>query len=42
MLFRSYVATGKKFYLAIGLGLIAVGGVGAFLAFDHVQVRVNT
>ena len=37
-----YVATGKKFYLAIGLGLIAVGGVGAFLAFDHVQVRVNT
>ena len=37
-----YVATGKKFYLVIGLGLIAVGGVGAFLAFDHVQVRVNT
>lgn len=37
-----YVATGKKFYLAVGLGLIAIGGVGAFLAFDHVQVRVNT
>lgn len=37
-----YVATGKKFYLVIGLGLIAIGGVGAFLAFDHVQVRVNT
>lgn len=37
-----YVATGKKFYLVIGLGLIAIGGVGAFLAFSHVQVRVNT
>ncbi|WP_232050909.1 FtsW/RodA/SpoVE family cell cycle protein [Arabiibacter massiliensis] len=37
-----YIATGKKFYLVIGLGLIAIGAVGAFLAFDHVQVRVNT
>lgn len=37
-----YVATGKKVYLVIGLGLIAVGGIGAFLAFGHVQVRVNT
>ena len=37
-----YVATGKKFYLIIGLGLIAIGAVGAFMAFDHVQVRVNT
>ena len=37
-----YVATGKKFYLVIGLGLIAVGGVGAYFAFDHVQVRVAT
>lgn len=36
-----YVATGKKFYLVIGLGLIAIGAVGAFLAFDHVQVRVQ-
>ena len=26
-----YVATGKKFYLVIGLGLIAIGGIGAFI-----------
>ncbi len=37
-----YVATGKKFYLIIGLGLMAIGGVAAFMAFSHVQVRVNT
>ena len=37
-----YVATGKKFYLVIGLGLIAIGGVGAYFAFDHVQSRVAT
>lgn len=37
-----YVATGKKFYLVISLILIAIGGVGAFTFFDHVQVRVNT
>ena len=36
-----YVATGKKFYLVVGLGLIAIGGVGAYLAFGHVQVRVD-
>lgn len=37
-----YVATGKKFFLVIGLGLIAIGGVGAYMAFGHVQVRVDT
>ncbi len=37
-----YVATGKKTYLFIGLVLIAIGGVGAFMLFDHVQVRVDT
>ena len=37
-----YVATGKKTYLIIGFVLIAIGGVGAFLLFDHVQVRVDT
>ncbi len=37
-----YVATGKKFFLVTGLLLIAVGGVGAYLAFGHVQVRVST
>ncbi len=37
-----YVATGKKFYLVVGFGLIAIGCVGAYLAFGHVQVRVDT
>ena len=37
-----YVATGKKFYLVVGLLLVAVGGVGAYFAFDHVQTRVAT
>ncbi|NHM15732.1 peptidoglycan glycosyltransferase [Eggerthellaceae bacterium zg-887] len=37
-----YVATGKKFYLVCGLLLIAVGGLGAFAVFDHVQIRVQT
>ncbi|RDB64387.1 peptidoglycan glycosyltransferase [Gordonibacter sp. 28C] len=36
-----YVATGKKFFLVVGLGLIAIGGVGAYIGFDHVQVRVQ-
>ena len=37
-----YIATGKKFYLVVGLLLVAVGGVGAYFAFDHVQTRVAT
>ena len=37
-----YVATGRKFYLIAGLLLIAIGGIGAFLLFSHVQVRVDT
>lgn len=37
-----YVATGKKTYLIIGFVLIAIGGVAAFLLFNHVQVRVDT
>ncbi len=37
-----YAATGKKFFLVVGLLLIAIGGVGAYLAFSHVQVRVET
>ncbi|MDJ1651440.1 MULTISPECIES: FtsW/RodA/SpoVE family cell cycle protein [Gordonibacter] len=36
-----YVATGKKFYLVVGLVLIAIGGVGAYLEFTHVQTRVD-
>lgn len=37
-----YVATGKKFYLVVGLGLTTVGALAAYAAFGHVQVRVNT
>ena len=37
-----YVATGKKLYVVTALGLIAIGGVFAYGAFDHVQVRVAT
>ena len=36
-----YVATGKKFYLIVGVLMISVGFVGAFFAFSHVQVRVS-
>lgn len=37
-----YVASGKKFYLAVGLGLAAAAGVALFFLFDHVQTRVST
>lgn len=37
-----YVATGKKFYLVVGLVTIAVGAVILFMFFSHVQVRVDT
>ena len=36
-----YTATGKKFYLIVGILLLAVGFVVAYFAFDHVQVRVE-
>ena len=36
-----YAATGKKFYLVIGLGLAAVAAVGLFFMFGHVQARVS-
>ena len=35
-----YVATGKRFYLVVGLLLIAVGMVGAYGMFGHVQTRI--
>ncbi|MBQ9041483.1 MAG: FtsW/RodA/SpoVE family cell cycle protein [Eggerthellaceae bacterium] len=35
-----YVSTGKKFYLVVGVVLMALGCVGAYLGFSHVQVRV--
>lgn len=37
-----YVATGKKFYLIVGLATIAIGAVILYLFFGHVQVRVAT
>lgn len=37
-----YAATGKKTYLATGLGLAAVAAVVLYAAFGHVQVRVET
>lgn len=37
-----YATTGKKFYLVIGLGLALLGGFGAWMLFDHVQIRVAT
>jgi peptidoglycan glycosyltransferase len=36
-----YVATGRKFYVLVGAGLAVVGGIAAFLIFDHVQLRIN-
>ena len=36
-----YVATGKKFYLIVGLLLMLAGIVGAYAVFDHVQTRVQ-
>ena len=35
-----YVATGKKFYLIVGILLMIAGCVGAYMGFTHVQVRV--
>lgn len=37
-----YVASGKKFYLVVGLLAIAIGAVILFFFFSHVQVRVDT
>lgn len=36
-----YAATGKKFYLVIGLGLAAVAAVGLYFVFGHVRARVS-
>ena len=36
-----YVATGRRFYLVVGLVLVAVGGVAAWALFGHVQDRVD-
>jgi len=35
-----YVATGKRFYLVIGIVLIAIGFTFAYMTFGHVQTRV--
>ncbi len=36
-----YVATGKKFYVVVGLALAAVAAVMLFYMFSHVQQRVD-
>ncbi len=36
-----YVASGRKAYVIVGLGLIAVGFVAAYFLFSHVQTRVD-
>ena len=36
-----YVATGKKFYLIVGIVLMLIGISGAYMLFDHVKVRVG-
>jgi peptidoglycan glycosyltransferase len=36
-----YVATGRWLYVFAGVGLAAVGGLAAFLMFDHVQTRIE-
>ena len=37
-----YVATGKKFYVVVGLALAAVAAVALWVCFDHIQIRVAT
>ena len=36
-----YVATGRGFYLGMGLVLVTAAGVTAFMLFSHVQVRIE-
>lgn len=35
-----YVCTGRLSYVIIGLALVAIGAVGLYFVFDHVQTRV--
>ena len=37
-----YVATGRLSYVIIGMGLLVLGGFGAYKFFSHVQVRFQT
>lgn len=36
-----YMATGRKGYVVLGLGMFLVAAVGAYLLFSHVQTRVQ-
>lgn len=36
-----YVATGRFFYVLVGLTLFAIGAVGLYFIFPHVQLRVD-
>jgi len=35
-----YVATGRPAYVAVGVGLFAVGATAAYMLFSHVQTRI--
>lgn len=37
-----YVASGKKTYVIAGVLMMAIGAVGLYFVFDHIQVRVAT
>lgn len=36
-----YAATGRPGYVLVGMGLFSVGAAGAYLAFSHVQQRIE-
>ena len=36
-----YVSTGRASYVAVSLGLLALGGTACYFLFGHVQTRVN-
>lgn len=36
-----YLATGRKSFVAVSLGLFSIGAVGAYYGFSHVQTRVD-
>jgi len=36
-----YVATGRWFYVIVAVGLLVIGGIGAYYGFGHVRTRVE-
>ena len=41
-IFMLYVASGRKFYLVVSLGLAGIAAIVLYTFFGHVQVRVST